>query len=85
MELVKGLLGSKKFVATMIGVAVTIAINLGLDPVLAKEIVPVVMTLIASYVVGQGIADHGKEAAKVHAAAAAAFDAGADPEPAAEG
>lgn len=67
MEVVKGLLGSKKFVVTMIGVIVSIAIHLGLDPEVAKELVPDVVKIVVGFVVGQGIADFGKERAKIEA------------------
>lgn len=63
MDLLKQLLSSKKAVATLVAVLVWVGGRFGLD-VSAEDLAPIV-ALIAAYVVGQGIADHGKEAAKV--------------------
>lgn len=74
MELIKqlltSLLGSKKFVTMLAGVLLTIAIRVGMDPVVAKDVIPGILTLVATYVLGQGIADHGKEKAKIVAESA---------------
>ena len=52
---------SKKAQAVFMGVvAVLLKDGLGLSP----EDVTMILGLIATYVLGQGIADHGKEAAK---------------------
>ena len=61
----KGLLASKKFVAMIVGLIVIIVGKLGLN--LDPEAVTKVVGLIMAYIVGQGIADNGKEAAKVEA------------------
>jgi len=62
MDLLKELLNSKKFVAMIIGVIATfLSRRLGLP----EEQVAEVIGLIIAYVVGQGIADNGKEAAKI--------------------
>ena len=55
-------LSSKKFRALAIGVVGLIfGDTLGLDPVNVQYFIG----LIGTYLVGQGIADHGKEAAKI--------------------
>lgn len=62
------LFSSKKFIVMIAAIVVAIAGKLGLnlDPDLVQQIVYLAM----AYIVGQGIADHGKEAAKVEAASA---------------
>ena len=60
-HVVGDLLTSKKAIATISGI---VAHRLGADPTTVAS--------IAAYVVGQGIADHGKEAAKAAAQAALA-------------
>lgn len=58
------LLKSKKFQAAIAGVVVVIGQDvLGID--LDPASITAVISLIVSYILGQGIADHGKEAAKV--------------------
>ncbi|MDE0073477.1 MAG: hypothetical protein OXR82_05430 [Gammaproteobacteria bacterium] len=51
--------GSKKFLTALTGVAVVVFENLGV-PISEEALLPLV-----AYIVGQGIADHGKERAKV--------------------
>lgn len=70
MDLIKSLLSSKKFIAAIVGIAIAIGGRYGLnfDPELVREIV----LLLAAYVVGQGISDLGKDAAKITAVAASA-------------
>lgn len=60
------LLTSKKFIVMIAAAVVAVASKLGLnlDPDLVQQIV----YLAIAFIVGQGIADHGKEAAKVEAA-----------------
>ena len=74
MDLVKELLRSKKFIALLVGVFATAATHIlvnhiGMDPaeakVLATEISTKVSGLVGAYIVSQGIADFGKEKAKV--------------------
>lgn len=62
---VKQLLSSKKFLVMLAGVFVAVLGKVGvpIDPDLTQEI----LAMCAAFVVGQGIADHGKEAAKVTA------------------
>ena len=72
MEVIKGLLKSKKFVASAAGMFISIAVTLGLDPAAAEAIVAVVVKCTLGFVVGQGVADLGKEKAKIEADAAPA-------------
>ena len=66
MSLWQQLLTSKKFTAMVIGIAATfLATRFGLDEAATQE----VMKVIIAYIIGQGIADHGKEAVKEEAAA----------------
>jgi len=58
MDVVKSLLGSKKFIGLVIGLIVMIAAELGLD--VAPETLQSMAALIATYIFGQGVADHGK-------------------------
>ena len=57
------LLKSKKFQVLIIGLVVTVGGKLGFD--LDTETITAIVGLVASYIVGQGVADHGKEKAKV--------------------
>lgn len=74
-EALKGLFGSKKALATMAGTVTSALVMVaakqgwGLDPAAAESLVKVILGLVAAYVLGQGVADWGKEAAKVQAAA----------------
>ena len=63
MAIVKELLQSKKFVAVLISITVWLAgyVGLDVDPI---ALAPIFATVIA-YIVGQGLADHGKEAEKL--------------------
>jgi hypothetical protein len=65
MNVIRELLTSKKFVAVLIASVVWLGgyVGLDLDPM---AVAPVVGAIIA-YILGQGLADHGKEAAKVTA------------------
>ena len=61
---IPAILQSKKGQALIIGLIALVCQNvLGLSENMTKEIV----AMVASYLIGQGIADHGKEAAKVEA------------------
>ena len=60
---VKQILASKKALATIVAMLVWVIGKAGFD-IDSDLLYPPIATLI-SYVVGQGIADHGKEAAKV--------------------
>lgn len=61
-----GLLASKKAWALGLGVATLIAGRAGFD--LDKDLCWQIFGLVSAYIIGQGVADHGKEAAKVAAA-----------------
>lgn len=69
-ELLVALLGSKKFVAFLVSLAVMLItalsgkLGLGVSEEQANEISLKVVGLASPYLLGQGIADHGKEAAK---------------------
>lgn len=58
MSVLKAMLGSKKFCAMAAGVIVTLVAKIGFD--IPAETINQVIALIASYVIGQGVADHGK-------------------------
>lgn len=62
MDIIKSLLSSKKFLAMIVGLIVTLVGKIGWD--IPEETVSKLVGLVASYVVGQGIADFGKEAEK---------------------
>ena len=52
----------KKLTMSILGVLITFAGNeLGIE----KDVIAMAVTLIGTFVLGQGIADHGKEKAKV--------------------
>ncbi len=57
------LFGSKKFVAAVAAFLVAAFAELGLD--MDTETILTILSPLMAYVVGQGIADHGKEKAKV--------------------
>lgn len=54
---------SKKFIVFVVGLLVTFAAKYGLN--LDPEMVQNIIYTIVAYLIGQGIADHGKEAAKI--------------------
>lgn len=60
----RALLSSKKFITTLVGVAVAIAARVGFD--LDPELVAAILGVFAMLVGAQGLADQGKEAAKVN-------------------
>jgi len=71
VNLITSLLGSKKFIAMLcglIGLLILKVFKVSVDPQTVAEIVG----LVASFIVGQGIADNGKDAAKVNAIASLA-------------
>lgn len=61
--MIRELLTSKKFVVFVAGLIVTLAAkySFNLDP----EMIQNIIYTIVAYLIGQGIADHGKEAAKI--------------------
>lgn len=64
------LFSSKKFIAMLVTAAVAIGAKLGFD--LDSEMVALIVGLGATYITSQGLADHGKEAARIHAGSMAA-------------
>lgn len=68
MIVLKDMFSSKKFLVMLAGIIVMAADKLGLN--LDPDFVNKLLGLMAMYILGQGIADHGKEKAKVEAAAA---------------
>jgi len=67
MDYIKDLFKSKKWRTMIIGIVldILIATNLiELDPQVKIETMAAISTLIASFVIGQGISDNGKEAEK---------------------
>ena len=63
LDVLKALFTSKKFLVMLVAIGTSVASRLGLniDPDLLKEI----LAMAAAFILGQGIADHGKEAAKI--------------------
>lgn len=71
MDLIKKLFASQKFIVLLvsaIGLLITKIFKVQVDPATITEFV----ILIGGYLIGQGIADNGKGAAKVQAIAALA-------------
>jgi len=60
--MLRDLFKSKKFVSLLVGVLVFVLGRFGLG-VSEDQLLPIV-GLIASYIIGQGVSDSGKEAAK---------------------
>ena len=61
MDMIKILLSSKKFTAMIIGIVATFLSNrFGLPEEQVREIV----ALVIAYIIGQGVADMGKQTAK---------------------
>ena len=58
-KLVKELFTSKKFVAFLVGLLLMLLAELGFDA--DQDVVWQIVTLVASYITGQGLADFGKE------------------------
>ena len=79
-DALKGLFGSKKALAGMAGVATSALLLLaqkhgyGLDPEATKLLVGAALGLAGLFIVGQGAADWGKEAAKVQVEAMKVFN-----------
>jgi len=67
LNMIKGLVGSKKFVVTVSALIATLLAKykLNVDPTMIQYFVG----LVIAYVIGQGIADNGKAAAQVAAIA----------------
>jgi small basic protein len=67
MQLIRDLLASKKFVASLLGVVVGVVVKLGVPEAQVDELLAVVSPLLV-YVGAQGFADLGKEKANVETA-----------------
>ena len=66
LNAIKGLLSSKKGLAALVSALVWGIGKVGLD--LPTEAVAGIVAPLMAFILGQGIADHGKEAAKIEAA-----------------
>jgi uncharacterized membrane protein (DUF441 family) len=62
MQILKTMLSSKKFIAMLAGLVATLVAKIGWN--VDTETINQAIALVVSYVVGQGIADAGKEKAK---------------------
>lgn len=62
-EAIKGMLGSKKFLASIVGMVVGLVAKLGIE--LDTESVMACISPILMFILGQGVSDMGKEKAKV--------------------
>ena len=73
---IKGMIGSlltsKKFAGLVVGLCVTGLAYAGMEGPEAEAFAESAMGMVAAYCVGQGIADHGKERAKIEANGATA-------------
>ena len=58
MVVIRSLFSSKKFIAMLTGVLATLIGKIGFD--VSTETINQVVALVGTYVVGQGVADHGK-------------------------
>jgi len=67
LDALKGLVGSKKALATLAGMIVAAVAKFGFDA--PADFVYGLLGLVSAYVVGQGAADWGKEAAAIKKAA----------------
>ena len=61
---IAGLLSSKKALTAIAATVSAVIARIGFD-VPSEEIVPIIAPIVA-YIVGQGLADHGKETAKIN-------------------
>lgn len=78
MTVLKELFGSKKFLASLAGIiTVLVATLLKFD--IPDETLMAILGVIGTFVLGQGIADHGKEANKIAAGVTGAEAPKVDP------
>lgn len=72
MQVLKDLLGSKKAIASLAAVIVDLVIAFGvpMDMQAKTSLIGAISGLAAAYVIAQGIADAGKEKAKVESKSA---------------
>jgi hypothetical protein len=83
METIRSLLKSKKAVAMITGIVASgLALAAGkllgeeAGGALAEKYAALITSTVIAYVIGQGVADHGKEAAKEEAKVASSSDTG---------
>jgi len=67
MKLLSELAKSKKFAALVMGLVSSVLARVGLSPELAQPVSEMILAMVSVYMVSQGVADHGKEAAKIKA------------------
>jgi len=81
MDVIKQLLGSKKAIASVVTVVVNLVIGFlpadTLDMNGKQGLIAAITSIAAAYLIGQGVADHGKGAKQMDAADAKAKDAAA--------
>lgn len=77
LQMIGEMLTSKKFVAMIVGLIVTLLAKwkINIDP----QVIYSLVGLIIAYIVGQGWADSGKEAAKIEAVSNASLSTSASP------
>lgn len=63
LDKLKALFTSKKFICTVVGILLVIAGKVGIG--ITEDQMWAIVALIASFVTGQGLADFGKEKAKI--------------------
>ena len=63
-QVLRDLFSSKKAVAAMASIGVIVANSVGLTA-LSETTLTMILSVIGSYIVGQGLADLGKEKAKI--------------------
>jgi hypothetical protein len=66
-DTLKRCLASKKFVTMLIGLLVTLGVTLGLDEAKAEKILEPLVLIVTIAIGAQGVADIGKEKAKIEA------------------
>lgn len=66
MNVIRNLLDSKKFIASLLGVVTSIAVQLGIPEVQVEEIMAILSPLLV-YIGAQGFADRGKAVAQIEA------------------
>lgn len=64
MDVIRSLLGSKKAVTAIAAILFTIANSLGITAV-SEESLTMILGICGTFIMGQGLADLGKEKAKV--------------------
>lgn len=63
MDVLRGLLGSKKGLMAIVATIAAMVASIGWQ--VDKETLAIILAPVVAYIVGQGIADHGKEATRV--------------------